>query len=103
MRFAAANFAFGFIIVLSLVLFYFWAAKLRKMALEKFAQKELLHELLSRFDYRKRFLRASLMVLAIAFMLFALMRPQWGFHWEEVKRKGVDILVALDTSKSMLA
>ena len=103
MRFAAANFAFGFIIILGLALFYFWAAKLRKVALEKFAQKELLHELLSRLDYRKRLLKVSLMVLAIVFILFALVRPQWGFHWEEVKRKGVDILIALDTSKSMLA
>ena len=103
MRFAAANFAFGFIVILLLVLFYLWAAKLRKRALEKFAQKELLNELLSHLDYRKRFLKTSLMVLAISLMCFALMRPQWGFHWEEVKRKGVDILIALDTSKSMLA
>ena len=103
MRFAAASFAFGFMIILALGLFYFWAAKLRKAALEKFAQKELLDELLSRLDYRKRFLKAGLTVLAISLMLFALMRPQWGFHWEEVRRKGVDILIALDTSKSMLA
>ncbi len=103
MRFAAANFAFGFIVIFALALFYFWAAKLRKTALERFAQKELLDELLSRLDYKKRFLKLSLMVLAISFMLFALMRPQWGFHWEQVKRRGVDILIALDTSKSMLA
>jgi len=103
MRFAAANFAFGFIVIFALALFYFWAAKLRKAALERFAQKELLDELLSRLDYKKRFLKLSLMVLAISLMLFALMRPQWGFHWEEVKRRGVDILIALDTSKSMLA
>jgi len=103
MRFAAANFVFGFLLILGLVLFYSWAAKLRKNSLEKFAQKELLDELLSRLDYRKRFLKIILIVLAISLMFFALMRPQWGFHWEEVKRKGVDILVALDTSKSMLA
>jgi len=103
MRFAAANFAFGFIVILLLVLFYLWAAKLRKRALEKFAQKELLNELLSHLDYKKRLLKTILMILAISLMCFALMRPQWGFHWEEVKRKGVDILIALDTSKSMLA
>jgi len=103
MRLAAANFAFAFIILLALLLFYFWAAKLRKSALEKFAQKELLNELLSRLDYRKRSMKVGLTLLAISLMLFALMRPQWGFHWEEVKRKGVDILIALDTSKSMLA
>jgi Ca-activated chloride channel family protein len=31
------------------------------------------------------------------------MRPQWGFKWQEIKRKGLDILVAVDVSKSMLA
>ncbi|MDD5771347.1 MAG: VWA domain-containing protein [Candidatus Omnitrophica bacterium] len=103
MRFAAANFAFAFIIIAVLILFYFWAAKLRKAALEKFCQRELLSELLSGMDYKRRILKDVLMVLAVALMLFALMRPQWGFHWEEVKRKGVDILIALDTSKSMLA
>jgi Ca-activated chloride channel homolog len=102
MRFAAANFAFGFFIILALILFYFWVTKLRKAALEKFAQKELLANLLSAVDYRMRFLKISLIVLAILFSIFALLRPQWGFHWEEVKRKGVDILIALDTSKSML-
>ncbi|MDD5129037.1 MAG: VWA domain-containing protein [Candidatus Omnitrophica bacterium] len=104
MRFASPDFAFGFIVILLiLILFYFWAAKLRKAALERFAQKELLNELLSSLDYKKRFLKNCLVILAISLMFFALMRPQWGFHWEEVKRKGVDILIALDTSKSMLA
>jgi Ca-activated chloride channel family protein len=41
--------------------------------------------------------------LAIALGMLALARPQWGFHWEEVKRRGLDIIVVLDTSKSMLA
>lgn len=103
MRFAAANFAFGFIIIFALGVFYYWSAKRRQAALEKFAQKELLEELLSSVDYRKRALKVSLIFLAVIFCLLALMRPQWGFQWEEVKRKGVDILIALDTSKSMLA
>ncbi|MDZ8119247.1 VWA domain-containing protein [Pontiella agarivorans] len=47
----------------------------------------------------KNFLR----VLAFAFLIAALARPQWGFKWEEVKQHGLSIIVALDTSKSMLA
>jgi len=31
------------------------------------------------------------------------MRPQWGFKWQEVNQQGLDILIAIDTSKSMLA
>src|SRR6185295_8691540 len=33
----------------------------------------------------------------------ALARPQWGFTWEEAKQRGLDIIVAIDTSRSMLA
>ena len=33
----------------------------------------------------------------------ALARPQWGFHWEDVRRQGLDLLVVLDTSRSMMA
>ena len=36
-------------------------------------------------------------------MLLALARPQWGFAWEEAKQQGLDIIVAMDTSRSMLA
>jgi Ca-activated chloride channel family protein len=39
----------------------------------------------------------------VLFVILALMRPQWGFKWQEVKKQGIDILIALDTSKSMLA
>jgi len=40
---------------------------------------------------------------ALTLALLALARPQWGFHWEEVRRRGLDIMIVLDTSKSMLA
>lgn len=42
-------------------------------------------------------------LFAFLFALIALARPQWGFHWDEVRRRGLDIMIALDTSKSMLA
>lgn len=47
--------------------------------------------------------RLALRVLAFAALLLALARPQWGFHWEEVRRKGLDLIVVLDTSRSMMA
>src|SRR6185295_12827799 len=36
-------------------------------------------------------------------LILALARPQWGFDWEPTKQRGLDIIVAIDTSKSMLA
>ena len=47
--------------------------------------------------------RTILWLTAISLACLAFARPQWGFHWQEVKRRGLDIMVALDTSKSMLA
>lgn len=49
---------------------------------------------------RRRFL---LWMAATGLIVLALARPQWGSRWQEVKRRGLDILVALDTSRSMLA
>lgn len=47
--------------------------------------------------------RAWLWIIAITLLLVAYARPQWGFRWEEVRRRGLDIIVVLDTSRSMTA
>jgi Ca-activated chloride channel family protein len=88
---------------LAFILFYLWAFKRRKRAIESFAQRQLLEELILCLDKRKQKIKISLVSLAVLLCLFSLMRPQWGYHWEEIKRKGLDILIAIDTSKSMLA
>jgi Ca-activated chloride channel family protein len=43
------------------------------------------------------------MALALFLCMFALARPQWGFIWEETKKMGIDMLIAIDVSSSMLA
>ena len=40
--------------------------------------------------------------MVFVFSIVALARPQWGFEWHEIKREGLDILIVIDTSKSML-
>lgn len=54
---------------------------------------------------KQRHLRRALILrsLALCALLLATVRPQWGFHWEEARRRGLDILVLLDTSNSMRA
>jgi len=103
MRFAQPNFILFILASCALVLFYIWAFAARERMREKFAQKGLLSELLAGVDPARQRLKAVLMVAGLCFCFFALMRPQWGFKWQEVKHKGLDIIIALDTSKSMLA
>lgn len=45
----------------------------------------------------------ALWLTACSLALVALARPQWGIRWEEAQQRGLDILVVLDTSNSMLA
>ncbi len=49
----------------------------------------------------RRWLRVGVMTLAVAMGFVALARPQRGMHWETTTRKGIDVLLAIDTSKSM--
>jgi Ca-activated chloride channel homolog len=72
-------------------------------ALQEFASGRLLEKLTLGVSPKKRMIKRVILVLAVASIFVALARPQMGFQWKEIKRKGIDILVAVDTSKSMLA
>ena len=71
--------------------------------MEEFAHVDLLHELTASLDRKKQNMKALFILISVFAIILSLMRPQWGFEWEEVKRTGLDILIAIDTSKSMLA
>ncbi len=85
-------------------LFLFHNLHARRLAtLEKFAAAHLLGRLTRNVSATRQFSKKMILVLALFCCFLALARPQYGFRWEDVKRKGIDILFAVDTSKSMLA
>lgn len=86
-----------------ILIFYMWAARRRRSMLEKFADKSLLGSIAPSMSVARRTIKASLVVAGAILMLVALARPQWGFVWQEVKRTGLDMIIAIDVSKSMLA
>ncbi len=74
----------------------------KKRALQVFADPHLLDRLTA-LDHRgRRFIKALLLLLSLGLMLFALAGPRWGSHYEEVSQKGVDIMLLIDVSPSML-
>jgi Ca-activated chloride channel family protein len=90
-------------LIIGVGLFFIWAYKHRKKVLAKFANEEVLSALTASFSAKKHRFKIFILTLALVAIMIALMRPQWGFEWKEVKRQGVDIFIALDVSKSMLA
>ncbi len=82
---------------------WLWAFRQRRRALEKFAAPPLAEALADQVDWAARRMKAALIVGGVLCLLLALVGPQWGFRWQEVRRRGVDLVIALDVSKSMLA
>lgn len=104
MTFANKQVLWALMIILpALVAFFWWALRERRRLMTQFIQARLLSGLTSGVSPERQKLRFALIISAIILLIVALARPQWGFTWEESKQKGLDIVVAIDTSKSMLA
>jgi Ca-activated chloride channel family protein len=74
----------------------------QRAALGVFAAGHLHAALTSSFSVARRNWKRGLFLASVALMFLALARPQAGYRWEETKRRGIEILFAVDTSKSML-
>ncbi|MCK5695625.1 MAG: VWA domain-containing protein [Desulfobacula sp.] len=74
----------------------------RKKILFGFAGQSMFPLIIPGFDSRRRWIKAILITLASGFAIVALSGPQLGYKWEKTTQKGVDIMIALDCSKSML-
>jgi len=74
----------------------------KKKAMERFADRELLFRLTGEVQKGKRFLKVFLLLGTFGLMVLALAGPRWGSHFQEVRQKGVDVMIAVDVSPSML-
>ena len=74
----------------------------RTRAMERFAEPELLDRLTGDIRRGRRIIRSAFLLAALGLMLLALAGPRWGSHYQEVSQKGVDIMIVLDVSSSML-
>ncbi|MEP6662729.1 MAG: VWA domain-containing protein, partial [Verrucomicrobiota bacterium] len=86
-----------------LCLFLFWTWRTKQKLIAQFVKSRLLSHLTVGVSQTRQKLRLVLLAASVAFLILVLARPQWGFSLEEAKQQGLDIIVAIDTSRSMLA
>jgi Ca-activated chloride channel family protein len=86
-----------------LAAFFWWSERVKQKLLTQFVEPRLLSSLTVGISMQRRKWRYALAILAVALLIVAIARPQRGFELEEVQQTGLDIVVAVDTSKSMLA
>ncbi|MFM1944789.1 MAG: hypothetical protein RI897_3771 [Verrucomicrobiota bacterium] len=83
--------------------FLIWSWRVRQRLMTRFIQARLLDGLTVRLEPGRERRRRVVLVGVVLLLFLAMARPQWGYQWEEAHRRGLDVLVAVDTSRSMLA
>jgi Ca-activated chloride channel family protein len=103
MRFAEP---FNFVILLGvglLAIFVFWALVRKKKLLARFSDIPLIMKNAPYISFARQRTKAIVLLVAMVLLVGALARLQFGTHLELMQREGIDIFVAVDLSRSMMA
>jgi len=103
MRFEAPENFILLIGVVVLALFVFWALARKKKLLQKFGDIPLIMKNAPYISFVRQASKSTILIIALVFITLALARLQFGTHLELLKREGIDLMIALDVSNSMLA
>ena len=82
---------------------FLWAAWRRRESLRRFGNESVVSRLVASVSARRRRWKAAAVVGGVLLLCVALAGPRYGTKLREVKREGVDLVIALDVSASMLA
>jgi len=89
--------------LIPLLFFLVWGNRKKYELLIRFCGENLFSKLVTPNFRDQLKYRGICLGLAFLFLIFSLTRPQWGYQWEDINHEGVDIIIALDVSRSMLA
>jgi len=85
------------------VILFTFAIKKKKRAISEYGDTELINQLMPMVSFRRPIYKFAIAMLAYAFIVVGIAGPQFGSKLKKVKRKGVELVIALDVSNSMLA
>jgi Ca-activated chloride channel family protein len=103
MRFAALPYVYLLWLVPVLLVLYVYAFTRKRQALAVFMDLALAPRLIPSASRMRQWCKALCLIAAVGCLVLALMQPQWGKRWQDVPRRGRDLMFLLDVSRSMLA
>src|SRR4030043_465296 len=92
-----------FIVPVVLVPAYVWCFWRKAKALKVLASSEMLKKINVSVSLKKQIFKAFLLIAAFTSIVLVLTEPRWNPQTQKIKRKGRDVCILLDTSRSMLA
>ncbi|MCJ7449610.1 MAG: VWA domain-containing protein [Bacteroidales bacterium] len=102
-RFAYPDFLYLFLLLPVMVLLWVLNEARKRKALKRFGDTMLVNRLLPERSTIRPSVKFIIQILALSACIIILARPQFGSKLEEVKKQGVEVIIALDVSNSMLA
>lgn len=102
-RFAHPELLYLLIVIPLLVVFYVVMIGKKKKAMAEFGNPELLKPLMPLLSFKRGAWKFVLLLLALVFVVLGVAGPQFGSKLQQIKKKGVELMIALDVSNSMLA
>ena len=102
-RFGNIEYLWALLLIPVFTVIFIWSRILRRKALRKFGNLSLLSELMPFSSDSRPVLKFVILMLALAFFITGMARPQLGSKLKTVKREGVELIIALDVSNSMMA
>jgi Ca-activated chloride channel family protein len=103
LRFAHPEYLYGLVLVPIFIILFVVMMIWRKKAFKRFGDSTLCNQLAPDVSKNLPGLKMILFVVAYSLIVIGLANPQIGSKYEEVKREGVDVIIALDVSNSMRA
>ncbi len=103
MRFAEPTYFLCLIPLAGLALAFFALNRYQYKTLQRLGTPELIQKLSASVNWRGRKWQSRLWYISLFFVIVTLARPQWGSQVEYIERRGVEIMVVLDVSESMMA
>lgn len=82
---------------------YFYVQLQTKKQLQKIGNIDLIKRLMPDRNEKKSLIKFIVFNVILFFLILALAQPQMGTKMEKIQRKGIDVMIALDVSKSMLS
>jgi len=102
-RFAHIEYLYLLVLIPVLALVFTVVFSQRKNALKRFGKMEVMGSLMPAVSFSRPVLKSVLVLFVLASLIFGIARPQFGSKLREIKREGVEIIIALDVSNSMMA
>jgi len=103
LRYEDITFLYLLVCIPVLIFIFYLYLRWRKKSIEKIGSFQIVEKMMPMYSILKLKLKFWMFIIAIISLIIGLANPQFGSKLEEVKREGIDIMIAIDLSNSMLA